>query len=260
MFRTLLNLSTGQKFALAVGGSVTFFGSMLLSQAWVNSRLASDPLRRAALDSKPLSESDRIRIFDSLAPRYDSEVRTHEFFTGILMYRYHLLKQAQGDVLEVGVGTGRNFAYFPSNTRVTAVDASAAMATAAQASLAALKPNQRPASVQIMVANGQQLPFPDASFDTVVDTFGLCSFENPVAVLHEMKRVLKPNGKILLLEHGKSHYDFLNTYLHNLQHRHLHKFGCYWNRDIMSLVSEAGLTVHHAKRHQLGTVYSIQVS
>lgn len=65
-----------------------------------------------------------------------------------------------------------------------------------------------------------RMSFPARSFDTVVDTFGLCSFEDPQAALREMERVCQDQGQILLLEHGRSHYDWLNGILDKNAHRH----------------------------------------
>ncbi|KAF9899778.1 hypothetical protein EC991_008331 [Linnemannia zychae] len=105
--------------------------------------------------------------------------------------------------------------------------------------------------------NAAAIPYPDQSFDTVIDTFGLCSFEDPVQVLKEMKRVLKPGGRLLLLEHGNSHWGFMKDMQAKKLDRHVHKYGCYWNREISELVRDAGLKVTEQERSQLGTVYYI---
>jgi hypothetical protein len=90
-----------------------------------------------------------------------------------------------------------------------------------------------------------------------VDTFGLCSFEDPVAALQEMERVAKDDGQILLLEHGRSHYDWLNSILDKNSHRHTARWGCIWNRDIEALVRSAGLEVVSLSRWHFGTTYVI---
>ncbi|KAI1295252.1 Methyltransferase-like protein 7B [Mortierella claussenii] len=109
--------------------------------------------------------------------------------------------------------------------------------------------------IRFKVMNAAAIPYPDGSFDTVVDTFGLCSFEDPVQVLREMKRVLRPGGKLLLLEHGNSHWTFMKNMQAKQLDRHVHKYGCYWNREIEELVQEAGLKIVEEERSQLGTVY-----
>lgn len=107
--------------------------------------------------------------------------------------------------------------------------------------------------------------FPTASFDTVVDAFGLCSHDDPVQVrlpalctpspflpflpnamppnlraqvLREAARVCKPGGKILLLEHGRGHYDWLNSRLDSSAAGHHQKWGCWWNRDIEEIIEK----------------------
>lgn len=111
--------------------------------------------------------------------------------------------------------------------------------------------------IRFKTMNAAAIPYPDQSFDTVVDTFGLCSFEDPVQVLREMKRVLKPGGRLLLLEHGNSHWGFMKDMQAKQLDRHVHKYGCYWNREIGELVQEAGLRVVEQERSQLGTVFYI---
>ena len=91
----------------------------------------------------------------------------------------------------------------------------------------------------------------------VVDTFGICSFEDEVAVLREMQRVLKPDGQLLLLEHGKSSYGWLSDLLDEYAARHALKWGCVWNKDILGLVEEAGVELTESDRYHLGTSYYI---
>eukprot|EP00198_Chlamydomonas_reinhardtii_P007630 XP_001696967.1 predicted protein [Chlamydomonas reinhardtii] len=99
--------------------------------------------------------------------------------------------------------------------------------------------------------------FAPGQFDTVVDTFGLCSHEDPVQVLKEMARVCKPGGRILLLQHGRSHYQWLNDKLDGSAVDHQRKWGCLWNRDILDIVQQAGLVVDKSTRWHFGTSYYI---
>lgn len=125
----------------------------------------------------------------------------------------------------------------------------------AQAQKKAAKTNA--SNVKFQVVDAHTLPYPDSSFDTVVDTFGLCTFEKPLDVLAEMQRVCKKDGKILLLEHGKSNWDWLTRYLDERAPAHAHKWGCWWNRDIDHIVRQSGLTIVQESRHHLGTNYLI---
>ncbi|KAG2439369.1 hypothetical protein HXX76_004728 [Chlamydomonas incerta] len=99
--------------------------------------------------------------------------------------------------------------------------------------------------------------FAPGQFDTVVDTFGLCSHEDPVQVLKEIARVCKPGGRILLLQHGRSHYQWLNDKLDGSAVDHQRKWGCLWNRDILDIVKQAGLVVDKSTRWHFGTSYYI---
>eukprot|EP00798_Chlamydomonas_sp_ICE-L_P023669 gene23669-9204_t len=80
--------------------------------------------------------------------------------------------------------------------------------------------------------------FPERSFDTIVDTFGLCSHDNPVQVLREVSRVCKKDGTIILLEHGRAHYNWLNKKLDDGADKHHCEWGCRWNRDMMQIIEE----------------------
>ncbi|KAK7198993.1 Methyltransferase domain/ubiE/COQ5 methyltransferase family [Novymonas esmeraldas] len=109
------------------------------------------------------------------------------------------------------------------------------------------------------VANyaAEQLPFPDNSFDTVVDMFGLCSFDDPVRALRELSRVCKPGGKLLLIEHGKGHTPRVNNHLDKWAPRHAKNWGCWWNRDIRRAVRLSGLSVEKWESKHFGTSHYI---
>ena len=112
-------------------------------------------------------------------------------------WRSVLWSKAEGKrVLEVGVGTGKNFPYYPPGTDIVAVDFSDRML--ARARKRAATGNVK---VGLHLMDIQRLEFPDNSFDTVVATFVFCSVPDPVLGLTEVWRVCKPGGKVLLLEH-----------------------------------------------------------
>jgi len=206
-------------------------------------------------------QPDRSCVFNSIAWRYDSDVDWPETWTFIKFLRSRLLKQAQGDVLEVGIGTGRNLQYYRTSQcrSITGVDISSKMLHEAVHkidSLAQKEPKLK-ALTTLTEMDSQHLKFADQSFDTVVDTFGLCSLPNPQQALREMQRVCKPGGNVLLLEHGLSSYKWLNDKLHSNAQPHAHKWGCWWNRDIEALVKASGLEVTSSKRYHFGTTYVI---
>lgn len=135
------------------------------------------------------------RMWDRLAPRYDRAMRFAErwWFTG---GRDWVCSRATGDVLEVAVGTGLNLAHYPSGLRITAIDLSPQM-------LAVARRRARELGVEVSLREGdaQALPFDDESFDTVVCTLALCGVPDDRAAIAEMKRVLRPQGRLLLLDH-----------------------------------------------------------
>jgi len=102
--------------------------------------------------------------------------------------------------------------------------------------------------------------FSPNTYDTVIDTFGLCSCANPVKALREMAKALKPGGQLLLLEHGRSTWDFINNILDSSAETHFEKWGCRWNRDIEGLVKEAGLEITSMERWHFGTTFVIRIS
>merc|ERR1719262_2200071 len=119
--------------------------------------------------------------------------------------RRRMAQYASGDVLEVAVGSGRNFSYYNSAKvrSLTASDFSRGMLEVADSKRSELSPIQ----LRLKMASTHKLDFEACSFDTVVDTFGICSFESPVEALREMRRVVKDDGKVLLLEHGASSWE-----------------------------------------------------
>lgn len=202
-----------------------------------------------------LTERSRRDIFDGLAKKWDQTVRFDEFVSGLGRSRRRLVQRASGEVLEVAVGSGRNFSYYSSGkvTGVTAVDFSRHMLEEAGKKRQELKP----IPLRLKLASSHKLDFEDGSFDTVVDTFGICSFEHPVEGLREMRRVLKEDGQALFLEHGASSWEFVQGFLNRTTQGHVEKYGCYPNRDIERLVQEVGFHILSSERKHFGTTYML---
>ena len=97
---------------------------------------------------------------------------------------------------------------------------------------------------------------PSGKFDTILQTMGLCSTANPVQTLQHLGTLVNADsGRILLLEHGRSHYDWLNRLLDNSAPSHADKFGCWWNKNIGQIVEQSGLEVVRMKRYHFGTTW-----
>jgi ubiquinone/menaquinone biosynthesis C-methylase UbiE len=147
-----------------------------------------------------------------------------------------LLQQAVGNVLEVAVGTGKTLPYYSPSCQLTAVDVSPAMLA-----LARKRATRLGRHVTFQVMDVEHLAFPDHHFNTVVDTLAVCTFPQSVAALREMDRVCKPDGRLLLLEHGRSNWSWLGQWQDRRAARHATKLGCWWNREPLALVRQAVL-------------------
>ncbi|MBR9699349.1 class I SAM-dependent methyltransferase [Candidatus Woesearchaeota archaeon] len=155
-------------------------------------------------------------------------------------WRRKILPPLRGRILEVGVGTGKNLQYYVNPVRITGIDLSKRMLRKAKgiANRFALKDN-------LLQMDAQKMSFKDNSFDTVLCTFVLCSVPDPIKALKEMKRVCKPKGKIVMIEHVLSKNILIKIYqhLHNPFTRFI--FGFNVNRDTISNIQRSGLTILH---------------
>ncbi len=137
-------------------------------------------------------------LYDSwiLPPLLDRAMRQRQ----IERYRRRLIPAARGDVLEIGVGSGLNLPHYGAEvTKVVGLDPSARLLSMAQRRANDAKP-----PVDLMQGSAAAIPLGDASVDTLVMTWTLCSIPDPLAALGEMRRVLKPGGALLFIEHGLS--------------------------------------------------------
>ncbi len=144
-------------------------------------------------------ETQRIhRIYERYADRYDAEMSQFErrmLGDG----RKWACSQATGDVLEIAVGTGRNLAFYPDGVRLTGIELSEAMLERAKA-----RARELGRDVTLRIGDAQALDFPDETFDTVVITLALCTIPDDGKALAEARRVLRPRGRLILLEHVRS--------------------------------------------------------
>jgi ubiquinone/menaquinone biosynthesis C-methylase UbiE len=171
---------------------------------------------------------------------------------GLTRLRRRLLQRASGLVLEVAVGTGKNLRYYPEAPRTIALDVSREMLNVARNRAARLT-----LQISFVLADAESLPFRGKTFDTAVSSLSTCTFPNPVAAVREMARVCRSDGKILLLEHGRSDREWLARW----QDRHADQFarplGCHWNREPLKLVRDAGLKILEAQRVFFGIFHQI---
>mmetsp|Transcript_3303 Transcript_3303/g.3800 ORF Transcript_3303/g.3800 Transcript_3303/m.3800 type:complete len:325 (-) Transcript_3303:473-1447(-) len=206
-----------------------------------------------------ITAPDRVETFQKIAKVYDDQISRDEFVMGLPLLRRMLLYfHCKGNVLEVGAGTGRNLNYYPSSaTKVVLTDTSDQMLLKARQKI---KSGDYGEKFQIFVADAGNMTnhYEDNSFDTIVSTFTLCSFDDPVKVLQELQSLCKPDGKILLLEHGRTkRFEGLSNYLDKYADRHAKNWGCVWNRDLDDIINKAGLQIDKIDTWHFGTTYYI---
>jgi len=156
----------------------------------------------------------------------------------ILDERARWVPRARGEVLELGVGSGLNLPlYEPGRVaRVTAIDPSSPLLARAAA-------RAREAAVPVVLvrARAEALPFPDDAFDTVVVTYTLCSVSEPSRALAEVRRVLRPGGELVFIEHGLAREARVGRWQRRLTPMWQHLAGgCHLDRDVPALLREAG--------------------
>lgn len=203
---------------------------------------------------KQLTRDELRGEYDSIANEYERKLWFDQSILGIARLRKQLMSRARGKILDVACGTGLNFPLFAPGSDITAIDFSPGMLEIARQNASQLGLN-----VNLAVMDAQKLDFADESFDTVVSTLSTCTFPDPIAALREMRRVCRPGGEILLLEHGHSSWPWLAGF----QDRHVHQHyqenaGCRWNQDPLDLVQVAGLKILRSKRAVLGIFYLIE--
>jgi ubiquinone/menaquinone biosynthesis C-methylase UbiE len=147
---------------------------------------------------RPRGTERVLRLYEKEAHKYDREMR---FFERLLFPggREWVCAQASGKVLEIAIGTGRNLPHYRDDVRLTGIELSPAMLELARA-----RARELGREVDLRVGDAQALEFPDQSFDTVVCTLSLCTIPDDRAAVAEVRRVLRPGGRFLLLEHVRS--------------------------------------------------------
>ncbi len=183
------------------------------------------------------------RIYDRVAPLYDLYAAPMEWFGG-QRRRQRLLRRAVGEVLEVGVGTGLNLEHYPEGVHVTGIDVSPRMLSEARDRAEAAS-----VPVHLEVADVEALPFEDDRFDTATATCVFCSVEDPVQGLRELARVVRPDGRVLLLEHVRPRNRVVGALADLLSPLTRRLFGPEINRRTERNVVAAGLGIVSIQRH-----------
>jgi SAM-dependent methyltransferase len=163
---------------------------------------------------------------------------------GLRDRRRELLTSARGRVLEIGAGTGANLDFYP--------DAVTQLVVTEPAEPMAVRLQRKSPGTQVVRAPAEELPFPDASFDTVVATLVLCTVHDLDATLREIGRVLKPDGQLLFLEHIRSDDEKLVRWqnrLNGLQNRIA--CGCNLNRPTPDVMRAHGFVLERVEHGEM---------
>ena len=150
-------------------------------------------------------------------------------------YRQQLLKNVSGEILEIGFGTGLNLPFYPDSvSKITTIDPNPGMKKLARSRIVTSH-----IEVDFQILNGENLPMADASFDSVVCTWTLCSIAQVEQAIAEVYRLLKPQGKFFFIEHGLSKDSQIKAWQNRLTPiQKVVADGCHLNRNIQQLVEQ----------------------
>jgi ubiquinone/menaquinone biosynthesis C-methylase UbiE len=167
-------------------------------------------------------------------------------------WREKLLQSAHGKILELSVGAGKNFRLYPKTAHLTAVDFSPKMIEKAKENASYFQLN-----VNFIISSVEELSFPVNTFDTIVSTLSFCAYDDPVAILKKVQNWCKPEGQILLMEHGRSSVKLAGWIQDHLDGWQYRTAGCHPNRDMMQIITKSRLHIEQAEHTFFNSVHLV---
>jgi len=160
--------------------------------------------------------------------------------------RPDVVGQATGVVLEIGFGSGLNLPFYKNITKLYAVDPSRELYNLAKERIKKVS-----FPIEYLQVSAEKIPLADNSIDSVISTWTFCSIPNPEIALREIFRILKPNGKFIFIEHGKSDKNFIAKIQKLITPIwKLFTGGCHMDREIDKLINNAGFEIQKLEKFQ----------
>ncbi|MBC9826173.1 class I SAM-dependent methyltransferase [Carnobacterium inhibens] len=183
--------------------------------------------------------------YNRISKIYDVLEKPMEVMT-MNKWRERLIKNIEGTkILEVGVGTGKNLLLYPNKLEITGIDFSENMLAKSKAKIKGKE------NIRLIEMDAQKMSFADNTFDTIVTSCVFCSVPDPVEGLKEMRRVCKPDGKIIMLEHMRSHNNMIGKFMDVMNFIPLHTWGANINRETIENILKAGFKEEEIKTQNL---------
>ncbi|WP_079529361.1 class I SAM-dependent methyltransferase [Halobacillus hunanensis] len=189
-----------------------------------------------------------IKKFDKQANKYNKR-RNNDRAS---KFREQIFPEAEGNVLEVAIGSGLNFPFYNKDIKLTGLDFSPAMLQVAQASA-----KNYPFETTFIEEDVESVTFDENTFDTIVSSGTLCAYQNPIYTLNKFQKWCKSEGKILMMEHGICNKKSLALLQKTLDPLALKLFGCRQNRNITELVKKSHLKMIKEERYLAGYLYLV---
>lgn len=189
-----------------------------------------------------------IRKFDKQSKKYAKRRNNSR----ASKFRQRIFQEAEGYVLEVGIGSGLNFPFYNQDVKLTGLDFSHEMLKVAREAA-----KDYPFETTFIETNVETVEFNENTFDTIVSSGTLCAYQKPVTTLNNFQRWCKPGGNILLLEHGVSTKKSIARIQKAINPLAIKLVGCHQNRNITDIVNKSQLKITKEERYMAGYLYLI---